>query len=363
MEIHRRRSSLAHVRRAIERGRAVLGFLGGSITDPRPGHNWPAPVSRWFAERFPQVRIVVENAAIGATGSDLAVFRAQRDIIDRGCDICFIEYAVNDGGTEFSRRRRTQEGLIRKLLAGKGRDLVLAYTYCDAMHPFMAKGKVPVTIREMEQLGEHYAIGSVWMGLHAWKEVQAGKMSTEEWLPDGLHPQSRGSLSYAESVTAFLEKELIADPGKKGIRSGAARPEPLEPRNWEHTELLPFSEVECVGPWTVRRWALNPWIGQALCTSTVGARLRFGFEGRGLALGFDFGRTSAEFRWRLDKRPWRTEERVRPEWCGEQGWFRLSVLVDDLKDGPHRIEIEVIDGNRPDCTGTNFDLGLIGVVK
>jgi len=65
----------------------TIGFLGGSITDPRPGYNWPEPVIGWFVNRFPGVRLSVENAAIGATGSALAVFRAQWDIIDRHCDL------------------------------------------------------------------------------------------------------------------------------------------------------------------------------------------------------------------------------------------------------------------------------------
>jgi len=363
MQVHRHRRGLSRVRRALERGRATLGYVGGSITDGRTGCSWPEPVTAWFVEQFPAVRVTVENAAIGATGSDSAVFRAERDLIGRGCDLVFIEYAVNDYGTDPEPRRRSQEGLIRKLLSGEGRDIVLTYTYSQPMYEFMSRGELPPSIRDLEELGEHYGIGSVWMGLHALSEVNAGLMRWEEWLPDGLHPQARGSLSYAQSVIAFLRKELVDSPSQGDIPTGEARPAPLNAHNWEHTALVPFSAVKLEGPWTIRRWLLNPWIDEALCTSAIGAKLRFEFEGRGLALAFDFGKTSSEFRWRLEGGEWTPVVRERPDWRGPQGSFYLSLLADNLPAGRHDVEIEVTHGNRPDCTGTNFHLGLIGVIR
>src|SRR5437763_326691 len=113
--------------RALKSGRITLGFIGGSITDPRSGTRWPEPVTAWFIEHFPGVRVLVENAAIGATSSDLGVFRAERDLIRRGCDLVFIEYAVNDNGVPVENRNRTREGLIRKLLKDEPRDLVFVY--------------------------------------------------------------------------------------------------------------------------------------------------------------------------------------------------------------------------------------------
>ncbi|MNP53192.1 hypothetical protein D3C76_1476440 [compost metagenome] len=97
-------------------------------------------------------------------------------------------------------------------------------------------------------------------------------------------------------------------------------------------------------------------------TSAVGARLSFSFEGRGVALGFDFGRTSAEFRYRIDSGEWVTVQRERPAWVGKDGWFRISPLMDQLALGKHFFELEVIHGNREECTGTDFRLAFIGIV-
>jgi hypothetical protein len=56
--------------------------------------------------------------------------------------------------------------------------------------------------------------------------------------------------------------------------------------------------------------------------------LSFDFSGRGLSLSFDFGKASADFRYRLNQGEW----------------------IDYRFD-------------RPECRGTNLRLGLIGVIK
>lgn len=365
LEVIKHRAGLKRLKAAIEGGRAVIGFVGGSITDGRPRHNWPEPVSAWLVDRYPFARFVIENAAIGATGSDLAVLRAQRDLIDRGCDIVFIEFAVNDNDTPTDRRMRTREGLIRKLLEGGGRDLVFVYTFCHDMYEAMMDGRMPASIAEFEQLADYYGAGSVWVGLHALRQVRRGLMRWEEWLPDGLHPTSRGSYAYAEAVIRYLEDELERQPGDAAWDAARAKAlaQPLHPDHWGNAELLLLEAIRTRGPWTIRRWLYHAWIDQVLETAAVGAGFELDFEGRGVALAFDFGKTSAEFRWRIDGGEWRAETRERPDWVGPDGWFRLSVLTESLPPGPHRLELEVIHGSRPDCTGTNFRLALAAAIR
>ncbi|WP_313999571.1 SGNH/GDSL hydrolase family protein [uncultured Paenibacillus sp.] len=364
LQIWKHRKALTGTFCKLDEGRITLGFIGGSITDARPRHNWPEPVIAWFARSFPEARIAVENAAIGATGSDLGVLRAERDLIHRGCDIVFVEYAVNDHDTPSGRRRRTREGLIRKLLADGERDVVFVYTFCQDMYEPMAAGREPDSIRELEELAEHYGIGSVWMGLHALEEVRKGAIRWEEWLPDGLHPTARGSMSYGESVIAFLEQDSSRAGDPYWVeRQSAAMVKPLDPLHWGESVQLPLDEVSTEGPWTIRRWPYYGWIDRVLETAAVGAKLDFMFDGRGVALGFDFGRTSSEFRYRIDGGEWVSVERDRPDWIGNEGWYRLWVHGDDLQHEAHRFELEVIHGNRPGCQGTNFRLGMIGVIR
>lgn len=361
-----KRGPLRHTTDKLAKGGLTVGFIGGSITDGRPGHNWPEPVTRWLVETFPQARISVENAGIGATGSDLAAFRAKRDLIDTGCDLVFVEFAVNDNDVPTERRNRTREGLLRQLLADGKRDVVLVYTYCQDMYEDMMAGRVPPSIAEFEALAERYGLNSVWMGKHALEEVKLGRLRWEEWLPDGLHPTQRGSLSYGTSVIGFLWEALR--PENAGAAAGgpaaaaASLPEPLHPGHWQHVRFVPFEAMKLEGPWMVKRWVNLHWIDRALTTAAVGAKLSFAFEGSVLALAFDFGKRSAEFRYRIDGGEWKVSSRERPDWCGDSGWLKLEVLADGLAPGRHEFELEVVHGNRPDCQGTNFDLAFAGMV-
>jgi lysophospholipase L1-like esterase len=271
-------------------GGLTVGFIGGSITDARPGHNWPDHVVPWLVDQFPEARVCVENAAIGATGSDLAVFRAERDLLAADCDLVFVEFAVNDGGAATERRNRSREGLLRKLLADSDRDVVLAYTFSHIMYDDTVAGRVHPSIAEFEALAEHYQLPSVWMGLHAIDEVARGLMSWDAWLPDGLHPTHLGSRSYA------------------------------------------------------------------------GARATAAFDGQGVAVALDFGKLSADFRWRIDGGDWQPSAWERFDWMGDRGWFRLSVLSDELGPGKHQLELEVVHPGAG-LAGTQFALAMIGVTR
>jgi len=359
------RSALSATRKRLKEGRLTIGFMGGSITCPIPRCNWPEPVTAWFVEHFPQARICVENASIGATGSDFAVFRAQRDIIDRNCDLVFVEYSVNDGDEPSEKRMRTREGLLRKLLRGEGREIVIVHTYRQSMYEAMSCGEMPDSIEEFERLAEHYGISSVWMGLYAFEEIKRGRMRWDEWLPtDNLHPTNRGSLSYAQSVTAFLEKELLAQPCDAANKRAASLPEALNVQNWENVTEIDLSTVQLSGPWSLRRSHQLVAMDRFLFTSAVGARLSFPFEGRGLCLAFDFGKDSSEFRYRFDKGEWKDMVRDRQPWCpATGGWYRPCVIGEDLDPGEHAFELEVTHGNVEGALGTNFYLGKIGVIR
>ncbi|MGG1517880.1 SGNH/GDSL hydrolase family protein [Paenibacillus oryzisoli] len=360
MHIWNYRRALTHMRHKLREGELRVGFLGGSITDALPGHNWPEPVMRWLVARYPEVRFHVENAAISATGSDLAVFRAERDIIDRACDLVFVEYAVNDRDVDPARRIKAREGLLRKLLADGTREVVLVYTFHQTLYAEMMSGIVPDTIAEFERLAEHYGISSVWMGAYALNEVKQGFLRWEEWLPDGTHPTQRGSLSYGQSVIKLLEQEL--QEGGVGAAASYELPEPIDPGHWGGAYVLPLERIRTEGPWLIRRWPNAAWIDRVLDTAAVGARLSLDFEGSGLVLAFDYGKLSAEFRYRLDGGEWVTTDRPRPDWCGNEGWFRSEIVAEGLPAGAHVLELEVIHGNRPGAKGTNFRLAFAGVI-
>ncbi|ANE45741.1 hypothetical protein SY83_04870 [Paenibacillus swuensis] len=363
MNVIEQRSRLQATLRGLREGKLKVGFLGTSITDARVNHNWPEAVMRWFSTAYPHVKFQIENAAIAGTGSELAVFRAKRDITDQACDLVFVEYAVNDPADSGERRIKVRESLLRQLMKSDC-DIVLVYTFHQSMYGDMAKGNVPDTVAEFERLAEHYRLNTVWMSLHAIQQVKFGLMRWEEWLPDGLHPTERGSLAYAESVIEFLKQALRSE---ESYRLPAAREgkttEPLIPGVWEEIHLLPLEQLSTEGPWLLRNWPQLPWIHELLETSAIGAKVTIPFEGRGIALGFDFGFYSAEFRYALDGGEWLYSNRERPYWYPDTGLFIVNTLFDDLPVGPHELSVEVIHGDSENCKGTRFRLAFAAEIR
>jgi hypothetical protein len=362
-EIFKHRGRLNRTLRKLKEGSLTIGFVGGSITDGRGLTNWPEPVISWFVDKFPEVKISVENAAIGGTGSNLAVLRAQRDLIDRKCDLVFIEYAVNDYSVPTENRMRSREGLVRKLLAGEGMDLVFVYVHSREMIPYYIEESMPDSIKEFEEIARHYHISSIWAGLYAFQEVEKGKIRWEEWVTDGVHPDSRGSLCYGTGITEFLDREL-SHPGDNGeIKKGLNMPQPLNPQNWENAYVLPLSEVTFKAPFKLRRWADLEWMDQAIETSAIGARLSFAFEGRGLGVGFDVGKLSSDFKYRIDQGEWVLFKRERADWMPPYGLFEFDVLCEDLPQGKHTCELETAFPTESRYSGARFCFGLIGVIR
>ena len=144
--IHARRP-LYHTAEAIRRGHITIGFIGGSITEPvADGHRWSGKIVDWFVAEFPGLIVDEENAAKGATGSLNAILRVEDDILAYNCDLVFVETAVNDGEKAWGACR---EGILRKLMKNDVCDVVLTYTYSQAMYETMLAGNLPQTILDL----------------------------------------------------------------------------------------------------------------------------------------------------------------------------------------------------------------------
>ncbi len=361
--IIKHRTPLYHTFDALGRGALTLGFIGGSITDGRPRHNWPEYVTAWFVDHFPDVQIYVENAAIGATGSDLAVFRVQRDLLDRGCDLVFVEYAVNDISVCTQRRAESREGLLRQLLSPQSCDVVSVYTFVHDMADDMLQNRVPPSICEFEALCDHYGISSVWMAREALDQVLKGYMRWEEWLPDGLHPHERGSYCYAGTVIQYLEQALEHRPDGMPPSAHPGLPGPLTDSCWEKTEFVPFEHINKQGPWVIRRSITSTWVDRYLYTSSPSASLRFAFTGRHLLVCFDFGKLSSDICWRVDNGEWQVSTDTRTDWMGDSGQLWLRELLNDPKGSSHTVELRPVHPGRGRGNGVRCDIAFFGVVK
>ena len=356
MTVIRHREKLGRFADAVETKRVKVGFLGGSITaeDPAVGgqeYNWPSCVRGHLLQKYPDVYWEFYNTAIGGTGSLSGLIRVQKEIIDRGCDLVFVEYAVNDTYGERELRKLEEEGLLRRLLKN-GIDVVLVYTFCTSMYPALEKGEVPDDIARWEQLAEHYGIASVWSGLYAYRQLCEGKISWEGWLPvcgGTLHPGEAGSMLYAQPVIEFLEDELQ----EKGAQQDKKKlPAPTDARNFENLKEIPMSEWGIMPPWTVLRELQTPWFDRVCYTAADGARLSLRFKGRMLACCMSFGKRSGVLHYSIDGGETVVYRGNRCEWVPDKGWCIPELLAHDLAEGEHVLELTVRYEPSPECKGT-----------
>ncbi|MDR0902240.1 MAG: SGNH/GDSL hydrolase family protein, partial [Opitutaceae bacterium] len=76
-------------------------FFGGSLTygtnasDPQTT-SFRALTARWLRDKYPRSSFVFHDAAIGGTGSQLGLFRLERDVLARKPDLVFLDFTVND---------------------------------------------------------------------------------------------------------------------------------------------------------------------------------------------------------------------------------------------------------------------------
>lgn len=349
-----------HLRRfqvAVARGEATVGFLGGSITDPRGRCRWSEYVENWLVDRFPQVKFRFENAAIGATGTLSALFRVQRNLLYANCDLVLVEYAVNDRNDNRDMLEHAREGLLRKLYAA-GCDVVCTYTFCNDMLPDLLAGCQPYTIAGYETLCGQYGTASVFMGDWAREQVRRGLVRWEELLPDGVHPANCGSRYYAEPVCALLEAEIARKPTDK-LRT---LPDPLRADHWQGAYELDLRTVTRKGPWMYRNLMDFPCFDHALYTASTDAALEFSFDGTGFALTLNFGWLCSEFEWRIDGGDWQRGNWDRYDWMDDLGWPCTTLMCCGLERAPHRVEIRTLRDAQSTAKGSIFEICGIGII-
>jgi len=233
-----------------------VAYLGGSITAQ---NGWRGRTLAHFKQAYTRAAFAEINAAIGGTGSDLGVFRLQQDVLSKGPDLLFVEFAVNDGGADPQRIIRAMEGIVRQTWKANPRcDICFVYTLTEALSPAMLDGRLQRSASAMEKVAEHYGIPSVTLGMEVAKLAKAGKLLWRAPLPktdadkaalgdkfvfaaDGVHPHdSTGQVLYAQAIVRSLPALSIANAAPTPHALGPA----LDPANWERATLVPITAAK-----------------------------------------------------------------------------------------------------------------------
>ena len=365
-ELFRKRDGLGNVLAKLERGEPVkIGYLGGSIT-AAPG--WRVQTLKWFQEQYPQAKVEEINAAIGGTGSDLGVFRVERDALQHKPDLLFVEFAVNDGGASPENIWRAMEGIVRQTWArNSSTDICFVYTYRVGYEKDLVEGNCPRAASAMEMLAQHYGIPSINVALKVVELQQAGKLvyqAEEEqeaglvrFSQDGVHPLDAGHRIYTEVVAEAVKGMAGAEP----VDHGAKLEKPFVEDHWQAAKMVPVSRGMLAGDWK----QLGPddqlaksfggRMGAIWEASEPGARLTFKFRGS-IARIYDLlGPDGGQVTITVDGK---TREQPVPRfdsYCTYHRIATLSVAEQVAGDAVHTVAIEV-HPEQPDRTPVAFRL-------
>lgn len=212
-------------RRAKAGERLSVVFFGASLTwganasDPQLT-SFRGLLSRRLEEAYPQARFRFWDAAIGGTGSQLGVFRLERDALRRKPDLVFLDFSANDDiyGND-AETLASYESLVRRIILEGKAPVVLV------IFPFMwnvQAGKLD----GMKRREAHAAIGkaySVPVGDAielAQRRVKAKETTIAKlWPHDGVHPGDAGYVLFTDAAwQAFqdgVKDGLVCAPPEK----------------------------------------------------------------------------------------------------------------------------------------------------
>jgi len=336
-----------------------VGYLGGSITAQ---NGWRVQTLAHFRQAYPQASFTEINAAIGGTGSDLGAFRVQQDVLSKGPDLLFVEFAVNDGGADPRRIIRAMEGIVRQTWkANPSTDICFVYTLTEALSPPMLEGKLQRSASAMEKVADFYGIPSIALGMEVAKLAKAGQLAWRAKLPktdaekaalagkfvfapDSVHPhESTGHVLYTQAIVRSLPALAIANATPTAHVTGPA----LDPANWERAKLAPITAAKLSAglasaePATdaqAKVWAKR--LPAMVKLTRPGQSVEFKFQGTHCAVYDVVGPAGGMVAVTLDGKALKPVPRI-DAYCT---YPRLSTFVvgADLPEGVHSVRLELL---------------------
>jgi lysophospholipase L1-like esterase len=202
-----RMPSFAEFDRAAKAGeRLNVVFFGASLTwganatDPQQS-SYRAEIANRLTVAYPIAHFTFRDAAIGGTGSQLGVFRFNRDVARHQPDLVFLDFSANDDiYSDDPETLGSYESLVRRLVTE------LKVPVVQVIFPFqwnVAAGKLDGMKRREAHLkiseAYHTAVGDA-IAL-AQQRVAAGEITIEAiWPDDGVHPGDAGYQLFADAA-------------------------------------------------------------------------------------------------------------------------------------------------------------------
>lgn len=273
----------------------TVAFIGGSIT--QGDYCYRLQVSKYLEDHYPGVTFKWINAGVSGTGTDLGAFRLQEQVLDFNPDLIFIEFAVNGAYLD------GMEGIVRQIIKKDARtDICLLYTIITGQTALYQKNDMPLVIKGLEKIAEHYQIPSVHLGMEAaqmetdklllWKGTKDEAGGRILFSGDGIHPITSGGNLYA----AALARAIIKIESDKTTAISHSLPTPLISADWENARMYAPQQIARFDSYweniktkeEPQLKKFNEWFDTVMTSGKKGASFSFRFEGDMFGL-FDIG--------------------------------------------------------------------------
>jgi lysophospholipase L1-like esterase len=197
-------------RRAKRGDRLTVVFFGASLTwganaSDQINTSYRARVAERLEAKYPKAHFKFFDAAIGGTGSQLGVFRLDRDVLSRKPDLVFLDFSANDDiYSDNPESLASYESLVRRIIRDANAPVV------QVIFPF-GWNVTQANLSGMKRRTAHLAIASAYntvvgdaiaLGI---EKVKAGTLTIQQiWPFDQVHPGDTGYAMFAEAAwTAF----------------------------------------------------------------------------------------------------------------------------------------------------------------
>lgn len=295
--------------------------IGGSIT--QAGNGW---IGDWLRQQFPKSAVVTVNSGMSATGSELGVFRAPRDIIAHDPDLVAIEFCVNDANLDDEEAIRSMETLVVRLKS---------LPHPPAIVILEAAAQGGVNLARHRKVARHYGLLEVDLQDAMDRHLKETNQPWSAFYNDTVHPNDAGHAFYAEVIEKSLQP--FVDAARKNPTmptTNAPLPFPLSTKpllvdtrmvllsgyaGWKREPSPPF--------W----WSI--FFSGLLAADAPGDSLVFPFRGTTVGLFYAMDKTYGSFYASVDGG---TPQEIR---TNTRGGYSYCIAGRELPGAEHRLEV------------------------
>ena len=328
-------------------------FLGGSLTWGAQSTNpmetsYRALVEKMLIATYPGAHFRFWDAAIGGTGSQLASFRLERDVLAKKPDLAFLDFTLNDYPypEPSPSRLASYESLVRRLVQA---GIPVVQVILPAKKDVLSNPPERPLDRKHKEIASAYGLPVADAVALVKQRVAKGEATPDQlWdhPEDGVHPGDAGYALYAEAAwEAFQraisekrkcqlpEKMLHDDTYMMVNRFGLAASSSL-PEGWQagkpHRNAVAFDFV------------CSRWMDDLVIAGANAAPLRLKIQAGDIMIFGEMTKNSGSFQVRIDG----GEAKTYSARCADGNMRLVEILAEGL-DSLREHEIEITPDLKP----------------